>query len=127
VSTTRIRHVHSSHHPKGFEVHGDRLILYGCGDFLTDYEGIHGHKEFRGELSLMYFPTLDASGRLVGLRMRPMRLRRFRVAYASQGEAEWLARMLNRDGRRLGTEVALQEDGVPTAYASSSRSLASTE
>ncbi|MGE0196323.1 MAG: CapA family protein, partial [Methylocystis sp.] len=33
---------HSSHHPKGFEVHRDRLVLYGCGDFLNDYEGISG-------------------------------------------------------------------------------------
>jgi poly-gamma-glutamate synthesis protein (capsule biosynthesis protein) len=113
-----IVHGHSSHHPKGFEVYGGRLILYGCGDFLTDYEGIHGHEEFRGELCLMYFPTLDASGRLVGLRMRPMRLRRFRIGYASRAEAEWLARMLNREGRRLGTEVAVQEDGLLTASSS---------
>lgn len=27
-------HGHSSHHPKGIEVYRDRLILYGCGDFL---------------------------------------------------------------------------------------------
>jgi poly-gamma-glutamate synthesis protein (capsule biosynthesis protein) len=30
-------HGHSSHHPKGMEVHGGRLILYGCGDFINDY------------------------------------------------------------------------------------------
>jgi poly-gamma-glutamate synthesis protein (capsule biosynthesis protein) len=105
-------HGHSSHHPKGIEVYGDRLILYGCGDFLTDYEGIHGHEEFRGELSLMYFPTLGPSGRLVRLRMRPMRLRRFQAVYASEAEARWLADMLNREGRRLGTQVSLQDDGL---------------
>jgi poly-gamma-glutamate synthesis protein (capsule biosynthesis protein) len=108
-------HGHSSHHPKGIEVYRDRLILYGCGDFLTDYEGIHGYEEFRGELSLMYFPTLDDSGRLVRLRLRPMRLRRFRIGYASPAEAQWLADMLNREGRRLGTEVTLDEDGRMTA------------
>src|SRR4249919_398417 len=31
-----IVHGHSSHHPKAIEVHGDRLVLYGCGDFLND-------------------------------------------------------------------------------------------
>jgi poly-gamma-glutamate capsule biosynthesis protein CapA/YwtB (metallophosphatase superfamily) len=108
-------HGHSSHHPKGIEVYRDRLILYGCGDFLTDYEGIHGYEEFRGELSLMYFPTLDGSGRLVRLRLRPMRLRRFRIGYASPVEAQWLADMLNREGRRLGTEVTLDADGRMTA------------
>lgn len=30
---------HSSHHAKGIEVYQGRLILYGCGDFLNDYEG----------------------------------------------------------------------------------------
>lgn len=29
-------HGHSSHHPKAIEVYRDRLILYGCGDFLND-------------------------------------------------------------------------------------------
>jgi poly-gamma-glutamate synthesis protein (capsule biosynthesis protein) len=31
-------HGHSSHHPIGAEVHNRRLILYGCGDFINDYE-----------------------------------------------------------------------------------------
>jgi poly-gamma-glutamate capsule biosynthesis protein CapA/YwtB (metallophosphatase superfamily) len=29
------------------EGYRDRLILYGCGDFLNDYEGIKGYEEFR--------------------------------------------------------------------------------
>lgn len=33
-------HGHSSHHPLGIEVYRDKLILYGCGDFINDYEGI---------------------------------------------------------------------------------------
>ena len=36
-------HGHSSHHPKAIEVYEGRLILYGCGDFLNDYEGIAGY------------------------------------------------------------------------------------
>jgi poly-gamma-glutamate synthesis protein (capsule biosynthesis protein) len=35
-----VLHGHSSHHPKGIEVYNGRPILYGCGDFLNDYEGI---------------------------------------------------------------------------------------
>ena len=30
---------HSSHHIKAVERHGQGLILYGCGDFINDYEG----------------------------------------------------------------------------------------
>src|SRR6185436_15002060 len=47
-----IVHGHSSHHVKGIEVHHGHLILYGCGDLLTDYEGIRGHENYRGDLGL---------------------------------------------------------------------------
>jgi poly-gamma-glutamate synthesis protein (capsule biosynthesis protein) len=48
-------HGHSSHHPKAIEVFRGKLILYGCGDFINDYEGITGYEAFRGDLGLMYF------------------------------------------------------------------------
>ena len=104
-------HGHSSHHPKGIEVHRDRLVLYGCGDFLNDYEGIAGHASYRSELALMYFPTVDAAtGKLTRLLLTPTRLRHFRVNRARGDEARWLERMLNREGRALGTSVDLLPD-----------------
>src|SRR5512145_763756 len=51
-------HGHSSHHVKAIEVYRQKLILYGCGDFIDDYEGIGGHEEFRSDLALMFFPML---------------------------------------------------------------------
>ncbi|HUG79395.1 MAG TPA: CapA family protein [Burkholderiales bacterium] len=88
-------HGHSSHHPRGLEVYRDRLILYGCGDFLNDYEGIGGHESFRPELTLMYFPTLEASGgRLLKLEWTAMRIARFRLNRASDEESRWLAARL---------------------------------
>ena len=99
-------HGHSSHHPKGIEVHRDRLVLYGCGDFLNDYEGIAGHVAFRSDLALMYFPTVDAgTGELTRLLLTPTRIRHFRVNRARGDEVGWLERMLNREGRGLGTSV----------------------
>ncbi|MGZ8237038.1 MAG: CapA family protein [Methylobacter sp.] len=44
-------HGHSSHHPKGIEVYRGKPILYGCGDFLNDYEGIQVTRNF-GAISL---------------------------------------------------------------------------
>jgi poly-gamma-glutamate synthesis protein (capsule biosynthesis protein) len=99
-------HGHSSHHPRAIEIHRDRPILYGCGDFLNDYEGISGHESFRPELALMYFPTLDAAtGKLARLALTPTRIGRFRVNLAEDEEAAWLAALLEREGRGFGTRV----------------------
>jgi poly-gamma-glutamate synthesis protein (capsule biosynthesis protein) len=108
-----IVHGHSSHHVKAIEVHRDRLILYGCGDFLNDYEGIEGHEGFRGELGLMYFPDLDgASGRLRALTMTPTRIRKFQVTRADDADRRWLFERLRRECGRFGCEVEMRDDGV---------------
>jgi poly-gamma-glutamate synthesis protein (capsule biosynthesis protein) len=104
-------HGHSSHHVKGIEVFKDRLILYGCGDFLTDYEGIRGYEKFRSDLALLYLVELDPrSGRLVLARLVPMHMRRFRLERASAADAEWLCALLNRLGISFGTQVQLAQD-----------------
>jgi poly-gamma-glutamate synthesis protein (capsule biosynthesis protein) len=91
-------HGHSSHHPRPIEIYRERLILYGCGDFLNDYEGISGHEAFRPELALMYFPRLEAaSGKLLELALAPTRTRKFRVGLANAEEADWLAALLRRE------------------------------
>jgi poly-gamma-glutamate capsule biosynthesis protein CapA/YwtB (metallophosphatase superfamily) len=105
-------HGHSSHHPLGIEVFRERPILYGCGDFLNDYEGISGHETYRGDLSLMYFLNVDpASGKLLRLSMIPMQVRRFRLYRASAEDTRWLREVLDREGRRLGTRVEAGPDG----------------
>jgi poly-gamma-glutamate synthesis protein (capsule biosynthesis protein) len=102
-----IIHGHSSHHVKGIEVYRGKPVIYGCGDFINDYEGIGGNTLYRGELSLMYFVQMDpASGNFTGMRMIPTIMKRFRVNSASQEDVLWLRDMLNREGRRFGTRVA---------------------
>lgn len=96
---------HSSHHVKGIEVYRDKPVLHGCGDFLNDYEGIGGHEQFRGDLALMYFPTMEA-GRLTRFAMTPTRIRHFRANSAPEEGVRWLTATLNREGRQFGTEVA---------------------
>jgi poly-gamma-glutamate synthesis protein (capsule biosynthesis protein) len=105
-------HGHSSHHPKGIEVHRERLILYGCGDFINDYEGIRGHEAFRGDLGLMYLPVLEAgTGQLARLAMVAMQMRRFQVRRAAEADVRWLSAMLDREGRRFGTRSELLPEG----------------
>ena len=106
-----IIHGHSSHHVKGIEVYRDRLILYGCGDFLNDYEGIGGYEYYRDDLGFMYFASMDPStGKLVQLQMTPTQIEHFKVNRTSRKDALWLANILNREGEKFGTKVKLDED-----------------
>ena len=106
-----IVHGHSSHHVKAIEVYNNKLILYGCGDFLNDYEGIGGYEEFRADLTLMYFATLDSSsGHLLDLQMTPMQIKQFQLRRASPADTRWLSETLNRVGRSFGTRVKIDSD-----------------
>jgi poly-gamma-glutamate synthesis protein (capsule biosynthesis protein) len=106
-----IVHGHSSHHVKAIEVFRGRLILYGCGDFLTDYEGIKGYETFRGDLALMYLVELDSdNGELIAARLVPMQMHRFRLENASAADSKWLCDLLNELDKPFGTALRLQED-----------------
>jgi poly-gamma-glutamate synthesis protein (capsule biosynthesis protein) len=106
-------HGHSSHHVKATEVYEGHLILYGCGDFITDYEGIGGYEAYRPGLALAYFATLESeSGRLERLEMVPFRSRRFRLERVDRQDAAAALQILNREGERLGTRFAAAARGT---------------
>lgn len=105
-------HGHSSHHPKALEIHQGRLILYGCGDFLDDYEGISGYETFRDDLVLMYFLTLEGTGRLLRLEMTPLQIRNFRLSRPSSADRTWLREVLDRECRRFGNRVRAREEAL---------------
>jgi poly-gamma-glutamate synthesis protein (capsule biosynthesis protein) len=104
-------HGHSSHHPRPVELYRGRPVLYGCGDFVDDYEGIGSHQEFRDELRLAYLVTVAPEpGQACELRMVPFRSRRMRLVLASSSDAEWLSTTLDRISRPFGRGVALGPD-----------------
>jgi poly-gamma-glutamate capsule biosynthesis protein CapA/YwtB (metallophosphatase superfamily) len=101
-----IVHGHSSHHPLGVEMAEDALALYGCGDFLNDYEGIGGYEAYRSELAVGYVAEVDpADGSVTGLEGHPFRIARLRLNHASGEETEWLAKRLDRESAPLGVRV----------------------
>jgi poly-gamma-glutamate synthesis protein (capsule biosynthesis protein) len=105
-------HGHSSHHPKGFEIHRGKLVLYGCGDFLDDYEGIGGYEAYRDDLVLMYFPTVDPGrGTLLHLRLVPLRIERFRLTRPSPADARWLTEVMERECKVFGISFRPEQDG----------------
>jgi poly-gamma-glutamate synthesis protein (capsule biosynthesis protein) len=108
-------HGHSSHHVKGIEVYREKPIIYGSGDFLNDYEGISGYENYRSDLALMYFVSVDPlSGKLEQLQMTPMQIKHFRVNRASRADALWLRDTLNREGENLETWVEINQDNTLT-------------
>jgi poly-gamma-glutamate synthesis protein (capsule biosynthesis protein) len=106
-------HGHSSHHPRPVEVYRGKLVLYGCGDFIDDYEGIEGHEDYRDDLRLLYLASVESdTGRLAQLRMAPFRSRGMRLARADAEDAEWLRAVLDRMSREFGVRVERDGDGM---------------
>lgn len=110
-------HGHSSHHPIGMEVYRQRLICYGCGDFVNDYEGIHGYEAFRAHVSLMYFLTLRLDGKMNDLQIAPMQMNRLRLQYATEDDTAWMATVLDRESSRHGLRLRVKHhEGEPRPW-----------
>jgi poly-gamma-glutamate capsule biosynthesis protein CapA/YwtB (metallophosphatase superfamily) len=111
-----IVHGHSSHHPRPLEVYGDRLVLYGCGDLVDDYEGITGNESYRDDLRVLYLARVEAdTGRLAALTMVPLQARRMRLERATAEDTAWLRAVLDEHSRPFGTRVGAGPDGTLTA------------
>jgi poly-gamma-glutamate capsule biosynthesis protein CapA/YwtB (metallophosphatase superfamily) len=94
---------HSSHHFKGFEIYRNKLILYGAGDFINDYEGIKGYEEFRDDLTLMYFPEIDLEEKsLIVLTVVPMQIRKLQLISPRPADIDWSLNVLQRESRFEG-------------------------
>jgi poly-gamma-glutamate capsule biosynthesis protein CapA/YwtB (metallophosphatase superfamily) len=106
-------HGHSSHHPRPIEMYRGKLIMYGCGDTIDDYEGIGTFEAFRHELRLLYFASIDSSAGTI-LQMVPMRMRRMRLERAPSEDAAWLRTTLEEMSGRFGTRVDDTRDGLLT-------------
>jgi poly-gamma-glutamate capsule biosynthesis protein CapA/YwtB (metallophosphatase superfamily) len=104
---------HSSHHPRPVEVYRQKLILYGAGDLIDDYEGIGGdaEAEYRSDLGLLWLPTVAAGdGHLERLRMVPVRMRHFRLERVPAADVRWLRDTLERVSARFGAHVETSGD-----------------
>lgn len=101
-------HGHSSHHPIALEVYKDKPVLYGCGDFLNDYEGIGGYERYRGDLALMYYVRMHIdTAKLVGLEMVPTQIKQFRSNFASNTDGIWLRNRLDEECAMFGGRIGL--------------------
>ncbi len=112
IGSCDILHGHSSHHARPMEIYRRKLILYGCGDFINDYEGIQGHEEYRGDLAPMYLPSVnEADGTLAALTIILFRMRRFRLGRASLRDVRWFQTTVNGFSEDFAVHLMLNEDG----------------
>eukprot|EP00747_Dinoflagellata_sp_TGD_P075148 gnl/TRDRNA2_/TRDRNA2_158623_c0_seq1.p1 gnl/TRDRNA2_/TRDRNA2_158623_c0~~gnl/TRDRNA2_/TRDRNA2_158623_c0_seq1.p1 ORF type:complete len:208 (-),score=23.74 gnl/TRDRNA2_/TRDRNA2_158623_c0_seq1:142-765(-) len=117
VADVDIVHGHSSHHFKGIELYKGRLLMYGAGDILTDYEGIkEGTTQLgdevgaRGDLGFMYFVDYDAFKRRVdGLTLKPTLLRHLRIELPTETDVQLALQTIQRECEKFGLKVQLDE------------------
>lgn len=109
-------HGHSSHHPRPVEVYAGRAILYGCGDFIDDYEGIRGHEEYRNDLRLLYRLTLDRSGALLAAELVPFRSRRLRLERPPADDVRWLSALLDQVSHGRGVRARDHEGTIELSW-----------
>ncbi|NML18218.1 CapA family protein [Azohydromonas caseinilytica] len=112
IGAADLVHGHSSHHPLPMEVHAGKLILYGCGDLINDYEGIDSPGPLRSDVGCLYAATLSAvNGSLLALEIVPLQLRRFRLEPPDPLVRQELHRMLDAGCRRFGTRLETDPGG----------------
>ncbi|MFM2173732.1 MAG: hypothetical protein RLZZ54_1659 [Cyanobacteriota bacterium] len=103
---------HSSHHALPLEIHQGRLILYGCGDLINDYEGLPPHPPWRCDLICLYGLELQRqSGQLLSLRLQPFQLRGFQLREPSAADRQLLERQMGLDLCPSGWRCQRQDGG----------------
>jgi poly-gamma-glutamate synthesis protein (capsule biosynthesis protein) len=94
------------------EVYRGRLILYGCGDLINDYEGISFQERFDPSAVCLYFARISTeTGALQQLEIVPMQLRRLQLVHADTSARESLQALFENEGQKFGTGVQAQADG----------------
>jgi len=104
---------HSAHHVKAVECYRGKVIIYGTGDFVTDYEGISGEDRYRPWLSAMYFLDIDPGSRQVErLEIVPLSLWRFHLVSTTSDERRWLCHRLNESSHDFATLIETAGDSL---------------
>ena len=106
-------HGHSSHHIKGFEIYKGKGVFYGCGDFLSDYEGINNqqHDGYNDDLSFMYFVDMDVeTGNVDDLILNGSKVKQFKVNYAENKDLLWLQQTIRKECGKFGVKLYDSKD-----------------
>lgn len=104
-------HGHSSHHARAPEVWRGRLIVYGCGDLINDYEGIGREGPHDSAAVCLWFARVACDGALQGLEVVPLRLKRLQLVRADAEARNSLCALLLHESSRTGIALTDEADG----------------
>jgi poly-gamma-glutamate capsule biosynthesis protein CapA/YwtB (metallophosphatase superfamily) len=120
-----IIHGHSSHHVQGVEKYKEKLIIYGCGDFVDDYALTPG---FRNDLSAIWQVTVEETTnesegkplKLKELKVYPTKIERFaaRALESQEDDFQWVNDKVAMLSGELSTTVDLPLVDKPYATVS---------
>jgi len=98
-------HGHSSHHVQGIEIYKNKVIIYGCGDFVDDYAV---DDEYRNDLSFLYRLYLDTeTHRWKRLELLPTRIKHFQVNRAIGDDKTWLTKTIRKLSNKYLTNIQI--------------------
>lgn len=96
---------HSSHHIRGIERYKQKLILYGAGDIINDYEGFENPgEEHYVKLGGIFVVDLMASGELRQLQIVPMLMNQLRLERYTKDSLRWNPNMQRYDAYKDGSK-----------------------
>ena len=81
---------HSSHHMRGIELYHNKLILYGAGDIINDYEGFENTGEEKyNRIGGLFVVDMHPDGNLEQLRIVPMIMNRLHLQRYTKDSMLW--------------------------------------
>lgn len=98
-----IIHGHSSHHFRPLEIYNNKLILYGCGDMINDYEiiGDPNKEYYLSDISMAYFPHYKEK-KLVELFLVPYTLHDMKLVNVTNNRISLVKNKLNDVCQKYG-------------------------
>lgn len=92
-------HGHSSHHIRGIEIYKNKLIIYGAGDFINDYEAIYS--SYNTASALYVVDIDDTNYTLTSLILIPFKTQKLQcMALTNDVQIDALLAFVNRQSLR---------------------------
>jgi poly-gamma-glutamate capsule biosynthesis protein CapA/YwtB (metallophosphatase superfamily) len=114
-----IIHGHSSHHFRPIEIYHGKMILYGCGDLINDYETISDPKQnfFMSDISMAYFPHYE-KGFLKSLILVPYTIHNLQLIKISPNKTNDVVNKLNEICGKYNLQFKIKDQYITSKISS---------